>query len=365
MTRTARPGPSLERPGMGRAARSVGGSTGSRLLILAATVAMIAGACSTAASGTPAAASRAAASAPATAPTTTASAAPLALSPSVAQLQVIDTSQIGLSTTTMLAGFGVVWAASDDGLLKVSATGTPDAVLTGTVLDIAIGATAVYAIVGGDASLLVEVDPSSGRALRHWKLASGARSLAVTSDAAYVAHATYPMTIDRVDLRTGRLRSVTVSAAADGLASFKAIAAGGGLVWATDGTTVVGLDPAELSVQATVHPSLHVDDLWFGDGSLWAASASYHGGVARIDPSTATLTVRIASDAIQVAFSAHGVWLSASDGLAEVDPATSAIVAALPPGDISGTNSAAVAVVGDEVWIDYKDTGQLQRVKVP
>jgi hypothetical protein len=364
MTRTARPGPSLEHPGMGSAARSVRGSTGSRLF-LAAIVATIAGACSTAASGTPAAASRAVASAPATAPTTSASAAAPALSPSVAPLQAIDTSQVGLSTTTMLPGFGAVWAASDDGLLKVSATGTPDAVLTGTVPDIAIGTIAVYAIVGGDANLLVEVDPSSGRALRHWKLASGARSLAVTGDAAYVAHATYPMTIDRVDLRTGRLRSVTVNAAADGLASFQALAAGGGLIWATDGTTVVGLDPAELSVRATVHPSLHVDDLWFGDGSLWAASASYHGGVARIDPTTATQAARIASDAIEVAFSPHGVWLTASDGLAEVDPATSAIVAALMPGDISGTNAAGIAVVGDEVWVDYKDTGQLQRVKVP
>ncbi len=369
MTRlTAWRGRSRMHPDGRWASRSRRPSTAHRLLGIAAlaTAATVVGACG--AAGTPAPASYAATTAPPASPATGTPASALAPSPSAAALQSIDASQVGLYTNVMLSGLGAVWAASDDGLLRVSATGTPDAIVAGSVPDVAIGATDVYAIVAGDTGTdtLVEVDPTSGRTLRHWGLAPAAKSVVVADRVAYVAHATHPMTIDRIDLSTGKLRTASVTAAQDGASTFQSLAAGAGLIWATDGTTVVGLDPTDLSVHETVHPTLGVEDIWYGDGGLWVASAAYHGGVARIDPATGAQAVRVALDAVQVAFSAHGVWLSASDGPIEIDPTTGVVLATLPETDPSTTTgTSGIAVIGDEVWVDRQADGVLERIKVP
>jgi hypothetical protein len=283
----------------------------------------------------------------------------------VAQLQVLSATDAGADSKILEAGFGAVWAASSDGLLKVSATGMPDVVLSGQVIDIGLGPKTVFALVAGDRNGLVEVDPTTGKTLRHWALAPSATSLVVTAGAAYVDHATYPATIDRIDLKTGVLRPIVVSAAPDGLVGGQALAAGDGLVWAAAAATVFGLDPTNLSVRKTGHLSSAVDDLWFGDGSVWASSKGYGAGVHRIDPATGSEVARVASDAIQIAFSPHGVWLSAAAGPTEIDPTTAAVLATLPDSDVLGSDAAGIAVVDGEVWVDYKDSGQLQRIKVP
>lgn len=336
-----------------------------RLLIMTALGATVVGACGAATAGTPAPASHAATIAPAPPSSQGTPTAATSPSPSDAQLQVIATNQIDTDAERLLPGFGMVWAASTDGLLKVSASGTPDALVPGPVTDIAVGSRAVYALTSGDTNELVEVDPSSGKTLRHWTLAPGAKSLVVAGDAAYVDHGTHPATIDRIDLKTGRIKPIVVGAATDGLAGGQALAAGAGLVWATDGMTVYGLDPTDLAVRRTVQLSSRVDDIWFGDGSVWVAAEQYRQGVHRIDPATGVETAHVAADAVQIAFSPHGVWLSASDGPIEIDPTTAAVAATLPASDASWNDAFGIAVVGDEVWVAYKGEGELQRIKLP
>lgn len=303
-------------------------------------------------------------------PTQTAIAPGRAPTPTTAvpQLQTLSPIYIGSADGQfMQAGFGAVWVASPThGLLKVSDSGTYDAVSDATtVLDVGIGSTAVLALAGGASSQLVAVDPKTGRTLRTWPLAAGAKSLVVAGDVAYVDHGTHPATIDRIDLKTGALRSVVLSAMSGSLAGGQALAAGGGLIWGTDGTIVLGLDPADLSVRMMGKVSPSVDNIWFGDGSIWAAGEMYGGGVHRIDPTTMTEAAEVASDAVQIAFSPHGVWVSATAGPAELDPTTAAVIATLSPGDVVAGDSAGLAVLGAEVWVAYKGEGEIQRIKVP
>ncbi len=360
--------PGREHPPRESGTRSQNSLAGVRLLIMAVVVGTIAASCGAAAApaATPQASTVAATpqvsmAAASVRPTTSASTP----SPRVAQLVALPATGALVSSSILESGFGSVWAASTDGLVKLSATGGISGGLAGTVLDVALGSNAVYALVGGDRNQLLEVDPSTVKALRHWTLADAAKSLVVAGDAAYVDHGTYPATIDRVDLKTGAIRTVTLKAITDSLVPGQALAAGDGLIWATDGTTVLGLDPTDLSVRRTGHISLGVEDIWFGDGSVWAAARGYGGGVHRIDPATGSETARVTSDAVQIAFSPHGVWLSATAGPVEIDPSTTAVLATLPARDVLSSDAAGMAVVGPEVWVDYADTGQIQRIKVP
>jgi hypothetical protein len=71
---------------------------------------------------------------------------------------------------------------------------------------------------------------------------------------------------------------------------------------------------------------------------------------------------RSASDATQIAFSPHAVWLAAAAGPTAVDPVTAKTqpARAIPAGSQS---SAGIAVVGNEVWIAYTAIGTLVRIR--
>jgi hypothetical protein len=131
-------------------------------------------------------------------------------------------------------------------------------------------------------------------------------------------------------------------------------------VWEIDGTSLYRLDPARLSLRSTT--SLVASDIWFGDGSLWAASENPHGGVERIDPQSDRVEAQSQADAIQIAFSPGVAWLSAAAGPAAVNAVTARTLATLPASSVASNGSAGIAVVGDEIWTTYSDLQRLQRI---
>lgn len=106
-----------------------------------------------------------------------------------------------------------------------------------------------------------------------------------------------------------------------------------------------------------------VADIWYGDGSVWAASADPGGGVYRVNPTTGHVEAHNALDALQIAFSPHQVWLSASAGPSGVNPLTARPIAALPPSKVMSGGSAGIALVDGQLWVTYGDIQQLQRIR--
>jgi hypothetical protein len=206
---------------------------------------------------------------------------------------------------------------------------------------------------------LIGFDPRLMRATRRWRLAAGAYSVAAGDDRLYVALNTSPTAIERIDLQDGTTRRVVVPHAS-GLARDRAIATGRGHVWVIDGSSLYRLNPATLSVVGS--RSLDASDIWFGDGNLWAASERPNGGVERIDPTSGRIVASLDSDAIQMAFSAHAVWLAAAAGPTAIDPVTAKREAALPTAKVLTQGAGGIAVVGNQVWTVYTDAGELQRV---
>jgi hypothetical protein len=206
---------------------------------------------------------------------------------------------------------------------------------------------------------LIEFDPRLMKTKRQWTLPAGAHSLAAADHQIYVALNASPPVVERIDLQTGVTRRAAIRHAS-GLAQDRAIAAAPGRVWVIGGTSLYRLDPSTLSVVSST--SLGVSDIWFGDGSLWAASENPNGGVDRIDPNSGRILASDNSDAIQIAFSPHTVWLAAAAGPTAIDPITAHREAALPTANVLSQGAGGIAVVGNEVWTVYTDLGKLQRI---
>lgn len=280
---------------------------------------------------------------------------------SKAPLQVIHTVAVPVDGTTLAAGFGTVWASSTHGLIDLSVpAAAPTVVLTEPVDDLALSAHAVF-VVSRTTRELIEVDGSTRRDLKHWALDSTPTSLSVSGGSVYVDLGGPPHAIERVDIATGTMTSAPIPSLT-GAANGQGVAVGGGSVWVTDGQTLDRLDPSTLAQLGTTRLPRTIDNLWFGDGALWASTENPGGGVFRLDPTTGCATIRAYSDAIQIAFTPHAVWLAAADGLTAIDPGTGAIIAAMGHSDVLGPDDAGVTVVGKEIWTTYKRQHKLQRV---
>lgn len=287
---------------------------------------------------------------------------------SVPQLDALPVTEPGAQGATVMApGFGAAWFASSTmGLLRwPPSAASPDPVLLDSVVDVGVGQRSVYALVGGNGSEVIEIDPASSKELRHWRLSPSVKSMVVTPAAVYVDHADYPAMIDRIDLRSGAVRSTVEAALSNGVATGQSLASGDGLIWMTDGSQLLGLDATTLAVRRTGHLTSAVDDLWFGDGALWAAGQQPMSGVHRIDPESVAETARVAADAVQIAFSERGVWLSAAAGPTELDPTTASVIGVLPPTDVLDSDAFAIGVLDGQVWVVYKGSGMLQRIRLP
>jgi hypothetical protein len=252
-----------------------------------------------------------------------------------------------------------VWSASSSGLIKLALpTGRPKVIVREPIDDVALSSTHVYALSSARTEL-VEVDPHTLKVTRTWRVGPGAHSITVGARAVYIARASAPVAIERVNLQTGAITHSVIHGAT-ALPQDRAVALGAGKLWVTDGGSLYWLDPARLSVLGST--SLGASDIWFGDGSLWAASENPNGGVERINPTTHRIVARSNADAVQIAFSQTAVWLAAAAGPTAVDPETAHTIAAVPQPQALSSGSGGIAVVGNQVWTTYTDIGKLQRL---
>jgi hypothetical protein len=284
--------------------------------------------------------------------------------PTTPILRVLGTTLVPIDRGVLHVGLGAVWSASSHGLVRLSlGTAQPTVVLSSPVDDIALAGCCIYAL-SGSTNKLIEYDPRLMKTTRQWTMPAGAHSLAAADHRIYVALSGPPAAVERIDLQSGATQRTTV-AHASGLARDRAIAASPDRVWVTDGNNLYVLDPATLKTLKSINLPALVSDVWFGDGSAWAASQDPNGGVTRIDPASGRVLASVnTSDAIQMAFAPHAVWLAAAAGPTAIDPVTGATETSLPFPSVVDKDSAAIAVVGNQVWTVYADAGKLQRILV-
>jgi len=275
------------------------------------------------------------------------------------RLRVLATTSVPIDGPPLQAGSGSVWSASSVGLVRLSAAAVrPKIVVRAPINDVVLAGGCVYAL-SEATNRLIEFDPRVGKVTRRWALGGGGQSLAAAAGEIYVAFSGSPPAVERIDLRTGSTRRASIGPAS-GLASDRAIAVGPAGVWVADGGSLYRLDRTTLSLKHSV--SLAASDIWFGDGSLWAASENPNGGVERLDPFSARVLARVDSDAIQIAFSPRAVWLAAAAGPTAIDPVTAKREAWLSTTNVPSNGAGGIAVVGNQVWTVYTDLSKLQRV---
>lgn len=239
--------------------------------------------------------------------------------------------------------------------------GRPQTVVPTSTDDLAIAGCCVYAL-SRSTGKLFEFNPHVMKVTRSWKLPPGAHSLTASGHEIYVASSGPPTTVERINLRSGAIRRTAIRNAAGEIAQDRAIAVGPNAVWVINGVSLYRLDPATLSVVGS--SSLAASDIWFGDGSLWAASETPNGGVDRINPATDRIAASDDADAIQIAFTPHVVWLSAAAGPTAINPLTARREAELPAAKVLTSGASGIAVVGHQVWTVYSDAHELQRIQV-
>jgi hypothetical protein len=281
--------------------------------------------------------------------------------PVAPKLRVLANVSVPIDRSPLEVGFGAVWSASSHGLVRLSLDAArPTIVLPSFVDDIALSDCCVYAL-SSATNRLIEFDPKAMTIKRQWTLPAGAHSLAVGDHNVYVVFSGPPASVERIDLQSGATHHANIPHAS-GLSRYRAIAAAPGKVWVIAGGRLYRLDPATLSVLKAT--DLDAAGIWFGDGSLWAANENLGGGVERLDPTSDRVLARNDSDSIQIAFSPHAVWLSAGAGATAIDPVTAQVEAIEPIANVLSPASAGIAMVGKQLWMDYANKGQLQRILV-
>jgi hypothetical protein len=276
------------------------------------------------------------------------------------QLRVTSMIPVPIDGPPLVAGFGAVWSASSRGLVRLTVPAArAEIVLRSPIDDVALSGCCVYAL-SRSSNSLIGFDPSHAKTTRRWRLPAGAASIVASGHDLYVALNGPPVAVERIDLESGAVRRATIPQATV-LAQDRAIAAAPGRVWVIDGTNLYRLNPVTLSPVNT--RTLGASDIWFGDGSLWAASENPNGGVERIDATTGRILASDTADAIQIAFTPHTVWLSAASGPTAIDPVTAHRQAALPTRRVPTQGDGGIAVVGRQVWTTYTDIDKLQKIQ--
>lgn len=204
---------------------------------------------------------------------------------------------------------------------------------------------------------LVEVNPDSGQVGRTVALAGKPWDAQPDATGVWVADRGVPGVV-HVDATTAMIdHTVTTGTAPSGIAVV------GGHAW----VAVQGPGEADrltsdgTAIEARV-TGLGVSPTWFGDGdgTLWVTNTV--GGVARIDPATATVTATIALGGVPrdpaVAFGALWVANSGDGILYRIDPATNQVAGTVP----LAKGIWAVEAVGSEVWVENYSGTEIYRV---
>jgi YVTN family beta-propeller protein len=219
---------------------------------------------------------------------------------------------------------------------------------------------------GAEIMTVVRVEPADGAVLARIPVPSpGLRpesSLAVTKDAVWAlvdGDDADSRLLVRLDPATNTVRDTFPAPAAA-----EAVRGGFGSLWvATGRQSVVRVDPADGSTQATVETGFGSRFMAVGDDAVWVLNQD-DGTVSRIDPDTDTVTatVRVSDGRIpggDITAGDGAVWVRTETELATaIDPATDEVVRVLGPAKGSGS----VAVTPGAVWITAHDVRQVYRV---
>jgi len=213
---------------------------------------------------------------------------------------------------------------------------------------------------------LVRIDPASGAATARIPLPEpGIRvesSLAVTDDAVWAlidADTVDDRLLVAVDPATNTVRDTFPAPRAA-----EALRGGFGSLWvATSQQSVVRIDPADGSTQATVETGPGSRFMAVGEDAVWVMNQD-DGTVSRIDPETDAVaaTVQVSDGRIgggDIAVGDDAVWIRTATELAtSVDPATDEVTRVLGPAAGSGS----IAVTDGAVWLTAHDDFVVQRV---
>lgn len=301
-----------------------------------------------------------------------------------------------VSRRVVMAGVGVLAAA---------------AVVAGLV--VSRGGRGVVSIAAAPGDTVALVDPSTGHLMAEYPVGHTPTRLVTAAGVAWSLNAD-DRTISRIDLQSGRVRTVSpgatpvdltvgggwlwvsvVTSAGSRPGTFTAtlerldettlavsgrirlpgigtsgaqgggsvpLAYAGGKVWA-GGPALVAVDPVRLHVTNRARGVPSVESLATGLGSLWAAGGGSVATLSRIDPRSARVVQRIylpATSPGPVAVGAGAIWMT--------DPGPGRIWR-IHPGPPVHTRSLAVgagalglAAVGDAVWVSGAVDGTLSRV---
>jgi YVTN family beta-propeller protein len=214
---------------------------------------------------------------------------------------------------------------------------------------------------------LLRIDPASGTVTHRVPAPEPGlkpeSSLAVTEDAVWGLIGQYEDPSDRAlasfDPATGKvLDTVPAPPGAN------SVRGGHGSLWvSTGGGSVVRLDPADGSEQATIGTGQGSGFLTVSEDAVWVLDA-VDGTVSRIDPATdeVVATIDVSDGPISggdIAAGDGSVWVRTTEELAvQIDAATNEVVRVLGPQAGSGS----VAITDGAVWITAHDTFEVHRV---
>jgi YVTN family beta-propeller protein len=219
---------------------------------------------------------------------------------------------------------------------------------------------------GAEIGTVVRVDSADGTVLARVPMPSpGLRpesSIAVTEDAVWAL-------VDGDDAESRLL--VAIDPVTNGVRdtfpaprAAEALRGGFGSLWvATSQQSVVRVDPADGSVEATVETGSGSRFMTVGEDAVWVINQD-DGTVSRIDPETDTVvaTIQVSQGRIpggDIAAGDGAVWVRTESELATaIDVATGEVVRVLGP----ATGSGSIAVTPGAVWITAHDVLEVYRI---
>jgi streptogramin lyase len=284
---------------------------------------------------------------------------------------------IGGNPDKVAIGPSGVWVGDAGALARVDPMTEAVASVPGATTPIAVGADVVFAGVYTRPGTIGGVDPSTLRVGTTYTLGGTTAGVVLDGGSVWVLDASG--ILERLDPATGAVTGTV------GLGSFGfALAAGAGSVWVSGRTTdpnagplgslhtmhtqavIWRVDPASLTVAATIPTSGNCDALAAAGDAIWAAC----GTARRVDPATNRLVTTKAVALNGVAVGAGSVWALSEEGVVtRLDATTGRALGtvAVPPG------SEGIAVGDGALWISNphlhdhqtkQGTGTLLRIDV-
>ena len=241
-------------------------------------------------------------------------------------------------------------------------------VLSGSVY--AMDQAAGHLWLGTETGSVLRVDPAAGSTVAEIAAPSpeGLFDVSAGPDATWVLYGVPGAGTSLVKIDGAANTAGEPIAAGEGQ-SFFDVEAGADGVWLVGSspemaTTLYAVDPATgaLSDQKI---QMVIDAIDSGDGAVWLAGTIFPDGatgvpgVGKFDPATKELTtMELPAEAGSIAVGSGGVWAGAGSGeegatLYRIDPATGAVAATIPLGEMAG--SVKVSTGAGAVWVTTDD----------